>query len=169
MSKHFTTNIQHIFRTKKVLGTNLRYIDICTIEIKEPKSMMMFLNWSNIKKRLIYENIDNYSFVTCTPPLNPLSKWPLPLPPAKICAFTTYSFTSKNKKINLFSLKCHCYNLNYPYWICLTQSCHSDQSYKTSEQLHYSYLIKLYSDTLINSNTSSRHCLSKIIKYKQWY
>ena len=31
----------------------------------------------------------------CTPPLNPLSKWPLPRPPAKICAFTTYSFTSK--------------------------------------------------------------------------
>lgn len=44
-----------------------------------------------ISNALSQRKVATYFEVMCTPPLNPLSKVPLPRPPAKICAFTTYS------------------------------------------------------------------------------
>lgn len=39
-----------------------------------------------------------YSLVKCTPPFRPLSNTPLPLPPARICAFSTISLASGRKR-----------------------------------------------------------------------
>ena len=57
-----------------------------------------------------------HSLVKCTPPLNPVSKCPLPRPPARICALITYSRTSvdSNKQycnsMQMIVTECHIYS-----------------------------------------------------------
>jgi len=62
------------------------------------------------------KTISTHSLVKCTPPLNPVSKCPLPRPPARICALITYSRTSGH--INSVQPMTGVCNIHCNYIIC---------------------------------------------------
>lgn len=61
------------------------------------QTSLTYSNWCQLQWQHPYMT---YSLVRWTPPLNPLSKCPLPRPPAKICALTTNSAAPAQYKID---------------------------------------------------------------------
>lgn len=95
--------IQHHVQTSKTVQFMASNHDRCESNLKHlanyPQRFILHISelLYIIRSKTSYtstKTISTHSLVKCTPPLNPVSKCPLPRPPARICALMTYSRTS---------------------------------------------------------------------------